>query len=100
MTVLTAEQAHIKPTRWMKRTLLVLLTGAPGLGNGTIWQVYGYGRVPIAELVRLVNAGWAERYREEPPPLNRPQRTFYRLTPYGRRAAFRVLGLTPPEDVP
>ena len=89
---------QIKPTRWMKRTLLVLLTGAPGLGGGTIWQAYGHGRVPYPELAQLVKAGWAERYREEPIPKGRPRRTFYRLTPYGFRQAYCLLGLADPVE--
>jgi PadR family transcriptional regulator len=93
---LTAEQAHIRPTRRMKRVLLVLLTGAPELSGYPICRAAATGPGSVyPELTRLERAGWvASEWEKGRPPGQR--RRFYRLTPYGRRAAFRVLGLIDP----
>lgn len=77
-----------------RRVLLVLLTGAPGLGGYTIARaaMTGSGKVyPI--LARLERLGWAESDWEAPEPLDRPRRRFYRLTAEGRSQALEALGL-------
>jgi PadR family transcriptional regulator len=101
MSVLTAEQAHIKSTRRMKRVLLVLLTGAPELSGYPICRAAGVGPGSVyPELARLEYAGWVTSDWGGPVYPNGGRRRFYRLTPYGRRAAYRLLGLTAPEWVP
>jgi PadR family transcriptional regulator PadR len=98
---LTAKAAHIRPTRKMKRVLLVLLTGAPGLSGYPICRAAGMWPGSVyPELARLEHAGWVASEWEDGPPLpNGGRRRFYRLTAYGRHAAFGVLGLTNPEGI-
>jgi PadR family transcriptional regulator PadR len=78
-----------------RRVLLVLLTGAPGLGGSTVARaaMTGYRRTHLI-LARLERLGWAESDWECPDLLpDRLRRRFYRLTPEGRRQALKALGL-------
>jgi PadR family transcriptional regulator PadR len=84
----------VRLTRVNRRRLLVLLTDAANIGGGDIWRFAGgsagdaYTFLGKLEDAGLVTSGW-----EAPEPLDRPRRRFYHLTPEGRAAAMRALGL-------
>lgn len=98
---LTAKAARIRPTRKMRRVLLVLLTGAPELSGYPICRAAATGPGSVyPELSRLEHAGWvAAEWEPGPARPNGGRRRFYRLTAYGRHAAYGVLGLTDPEGL-
>jgi PadR family transcriptional regulator, regulatory protein PadR len=79
--------------------MLVLLSGAPGLGGYTVARaaMTGSGRV-YAILARLERRGWVESDWESPEPLDRPRRRFYRLTREGRSQSLAALGLKAPQE--
>jgi DNA-binding PadR family transcriptional regulator len=85
----------IKPTRKMRRVLLVLLTGAPRLSGYPIAHAAAVGPGSIyPELARLERAGWvASKWEDGPARPNSGRRRFYQLTRYGRAQALKLLGL-------
>jgi len=84
----------VRLTRASRRRLLVLLADAANCGGSELWRLAGgsAGRLYIV-LDRLEDAGLVTGEWETPEPQERPRRRFYRLTPEGRAAAMKALGL-------
>lgn len=89
----TTTTAKVKPTRGVRRVLLVLLTGADNLSGYPIGRAAAISFASVYNaLDRLENAGWITGEFEGQPGA-RPRRRFYRLTPEGRSLATGLLGL-------
>lgn len=87
-------------TLGVRRILAVLAADAGGLWVWSISELSGVGAARVMTCMdRLEMAGWARAHWEEPEPLNRPRRRFYRLTERGRVHALDLLGLTEWTDV-
>ncbi len=93
------QSPHLKLTRHRKRWLAVLLTGASNIDGSTLCRIAGGpARDAYMMLIEMERLGWVTG---EPDP-GRPARfagdpslfrSFYRLTPEGRQAVLRLLGL-------
>jgi len=92
----------VRLTTVNRRRLLVLLTDAANIGGGDIWRFAGgsSGEVWFGFLDKLEDAGLVTGEWEtprigwsEPADSGSPRRRFYRLTPEGRAAAMKALGL-------
>ena len=84
-------------SRAQRRVLLALLSGAGNLSGyplcraAQVWSATTYPTLDWLEATGWVTATW----QENPPPQQRGNpRRFYRLTPEGRAAAMKILGLT------
>ena len=88
--------ASIKPTRRMRRVLLVLMTGATNLSGYPISRAAAVhsGGVYVT-LAKLERAGWVKS-DWGPPDERGNRRRFYHLTVQGRPLAIRLLGLEMP----
>lgn len=93
------QKLPFRPSRRNRRILLALLSGAGNLSGYPISRAAqaGSGAVYLL-LAKLERAGWVAS--EWGPVFNDEgmRRRFYRLTPYGRVQAFRLLGLEGPFD--
>jgi DNA-binding HxlR family transcriptional regulator len=88
-----AAQDGIKNTRWNRRVLTVLLTGAGNVGDFTIMRLGGVSSAGVSlTLARLQRAGWVTHAQEDAPPGRLPRR-FHSLTPRGRYGAMKLLDL-------
>lgn len=78
-----------------RRVLLVLLTGADGLGGFTVCDAAQVSTGTFyPQIARMERHGWvAGTWEQVPAGQRRRPRKFYRLTPYGRLRAAAVLGL-------
>ena len=89
-------QVRIRPTRRVRRVLLVLLTGADNLSGITIMQLAGttgFGAYTVID--RLEEAGWITGEWDQ--YMAPPRRRYYKLTRQGRAKAIGLLKLEMPE---
>ena len=89
---------EIKPTRGVRRVLLMLLTGADNIGGTTIMDAAGLSSGTVYPVLgRLSQLGWIGHVKEAAPYKDLPPRRFYSLTPFGRTGAISLLKLEMPE---
>jgi DNA-binding PadR family transcriptional regulator len=93
MRVTMPSGEKVRMGRASRRVLLTLLSGATNLSGFPIGRAaqVGYGHVYIV-LARLEHEEWVTSDWGEPNKYG-DRRRFYRLTPYGRVRALKVLGL-------
>jgi PadR family transcriptional regulator, regulatory protein PadR len=97
--MLRKPKPEIRPTRRVRRVLLVLLTGADELSGYPVSHLAGVNSAWVyVILARLERLGWvASEWQQNPPPRQPGRRRFYRLTRQGRAKAIGLLNLEMPD---
>jgi DNA-binding PadR family transcriptional regulator len=88
---------QLRDSKATRRVLTVLLTGARNIGGYTIWHLTGGssgGVYVVLDRLEHNDPPWiTAEWEVLPDGVDRPRRRYYRLTPWGRQRALRLLGL-------